>query len=178
LERIFNIALALLILIVVAFIFTFIVYAVFWLIGKLLRRILSIPRIQSLLARTQQRLHEWMQKNSERIEVLWEYLSEVLIQPLLLAFIVTVLFNRIQDFIEYTAIHQDSSFWKLLEGDMNTSSLYSWFSVVFCLWLFYKSYKIVKDRNNRHQTNKKLDQIYDAIRGNDKCNSDHFDSIL
>jgi large-conductance mechanosensitive channel len=175
-ERIAATALVLLVLVASAIIIGFVLGTI---ISSLARLLLRIPPIRRLVSKTQQNVQTWTRRNIPTFVSLWEFVSEILVEPLLFAFVVLLLFNRIQALIDYTASHKGASFWQLLEADMNTSSLYPWFFLVFTAWMMYRAWKHRKETAERREVITKLDALIEMHGGYvGKNKSGHFDSVL
>ena len=91
---------------------------------------------------------------------LWDFFSDFILGPLLFAFVIFMLFSRIQAIINYTVANPTYSFWMALEVDMQLSPLlYISFYVVFILWIISKVTKSKKETSDKKQLNSALEKI-------------------
>jgi hypothetical protein len=98
--------------------------------------------------------------NTER----WEFLFDILVDPLFFAFAVSVLFTRLQAIINFTAANPTYSFWTALwvDVDMN-AAWYIGFLIVFGVWAILKALKHRRDRDAEERLNNTLDGLKTAI---------------
>ena len=91
-----------------------------------------------------------MQTTPQRESKIWAYLSMVWFEPILFAFVIFVLFERIKDFMDYSLLHPEDNFLKLLDTDIK---MHQEFYVVFLVVLFI--WGIGKSIQYRDQLNEK-----------------------
>jgi hypothetical protein len=94
----------------------------------------------------------------------WEFLFDILVDPLFFAFAVSVLFTRLQAIISFTHANPMYSFWTALwvDVDMNTG-WYIGFLVVFGVWAILKALKHRRDRDAEERLYNILDGLKTAM---------------
>jgi lipopolysaccharide export LptBFGC system permease protein LptF len=103
-------------------------------------------------------------KEQERAEFL-QFLLEIIVEPLLFAFVVLMLFSRIQAIINLTSANPTYSFWLVLEADVIMNlGLYIGFLVVFVVWVALKGFKHRREVAEQKQLNSTLSDLQKAIK--------------
>lgn len=97
---------------------------------------------------------------NERLSRLWDFFSDIILEPFLFAFVVFMLFSRLQAIISYIVENPTYSFWKVLEVDVQLNpSLCIGFISVFTLWMTSKGVKYQKERSDKKQLSNTLEEI-------------------
>ena len=96
----------------------------------------------------------------ENLSSLWEMFSTLILDPLLFAFVVYILFERIRSIIEFTSANPQYSFYQAINRDMEMNLLpYIAFFVVLFLWWIAKSIQHRNEVRNNKAILGKLDNI-------------------
>lgn len=184
-------AISVLFLVLLAVLYVGILTVLAWLLGKFLRWLLRQPMVNRQVSRMQRKLREWWMRYKAEVIQIWEFASEVLIDPLFFGYIIFALFNRIEFIIGYTKIYPQYSFWQILNLDMeNDMNFYAWFLVIFFLWTAGKAWKHRQEvRRDRKIENvlvaiaKKLgidESEYSGLSSKEETQNkgEHFDAVL
>ena len=152
----------------------------FWIVfkvGTILYKWLSKRKFVLLLC---QKYQEWWNKNKASIISLWEFTSEMLIDPMFYGYALYTLVRRLQSIAEYTKTYPQYSFTQLLNLDMETDmQYYIVFFVIFVLWMFWKSWKHRQEKSFQKNLNDKLDKLINMMEKKDnESKSEHFNSVL
>jgi len=98
--------------------------------------------------------------NTER----WEFLFDILVDPLFFAFAVSVLFTRLQAIISFTSAYPEYSFWAALWVDIDMNATwYFIFLAIFGIWGILKALKHRREREAEERLNNTLDGLTKAI---------------
>ena len=80
-----------------------------------------------------------------------------------------VLVNRIESISQYTKQNPQHTFYQILEYDMNTDiEFYLIFFIIFTLWMFYKTGKLVQEKRNYKTIIKSLENIEGKLGQNEQ----------
>lgn len=94
----------------------------------------------------------------------WEFLFDILVDPLFFAFAVSVLFTRLQAIISFTAANPTYSFWAALGVDVDMNpAWYIGFLVVFGIWAILKALKHRRERDAEERLDNTLNSLKTAI---------------
>lgn len=100
----------------------------------------------------------------ERITSIWEYFSIVWFEPILFAFVIFVLFERIKDFMDYSTLHPGYCFLKLLNTDIKMhQEFYVVFLVIFFIWLIGKSIQYKNQLEERRASREEREALRHTI---------------
>jgi len=98
--------------------------------------------------------------NTER----WEFLFDILVDPLFFAFAISVLFTRLQAIISFTTANPTYSFWTALGVDVDMNpAWYIGFLAVFGVWAILKALKHRRERDAEERLNNTLNSLTKAI---------------
>ena len=159
---------AILILIVVGVIWVAFLYILLFIISKTLyplaKWILKQESVQRLLFKTRQLIDRFWERYKYQFIGLWEFTSEVLIDPIFLGFVIFTLDNRLQSLINYTQTNPQYNFWDLLNADMNKdTTFYFWFIAIFTIWVMGKTWKHNQDVKRDNKIIKTLNRIDEQL---------------
>lgn len=163
-----------------------------WVIGAIfgyaIRWLLKRKQVQGLVLAVQEGSRQWWNRHQVEAEGLFEFFWEIFIDPLFFAYVVFVLFNRFASITDYTQAHPESSFWQMLNLDMERDvNLYMWFLVIFSIWMMGKAWAHSQQTRERRTMTKALYAIAKKLgveEGEYKTTpkegkgEDHFDSVL
>jgi len=92
----------------------------------------------------------------QQLEALWDCFVDVILDPLLFAFGIFILFARIQNIIDYLTTNPPYSFWTLLEIDIRMNpGIYIGFFAVYLLWAISKAIRYRREKSE----SKKWDNV-------------------
>lgn len=99
---------------------------------------------------------------------LLEYFTIIFIEPILFAFVLFLLFERLKTVMDYTSTYPEYSFLQLINADIKMNEwFYVAFVIVFALWALSKAIKyrdeLIKYREERCEK-KQLIESLEAIR--------------
>lgn len=172
-----------------------VIFAIATWFGKwLLRR----KVVEMLISYIQRKSQEWWIKNREQVILLWEFVSEILINPLFYGYTLYVLVNRLESIDNYTKDYPQYNFWQLLDLDMRTDmDFYIVFIIIFTLWMLGRVWKHRQELQRQKSIEKNLGEISDELRDmntklgdlptnvrrklekeDDEPKSEHFKSVL
>lgn len=171
-----RILIEILILIGIAVIWSGFLFAFIWIISKTL-----YPLIQWLLKRewverqifnTSQRIQEWWGRHKSYIIGLWEFTTEILIDPIFFGFVLVLLSSRLESIINYTKTNPQN-FWTVLNYDMNNDfTFYIWFIVIFTIWEIGKAWKHRQEARRDKDIINSLDRINERLGSEPRNNRD------
>lgn len=143
----YTVATAVLLLIGVALVYAGILFAIFWIVGKIVNFVLNIETVQRLLNAIMRWSESWWKLYKMRLQNLWEFMFEIIIEPFFFAYIIFVLFNKISSFSNYTKLHLGTNILDMFNQDMiSDKSFYLFFMAIFFLWMVGKAW------NHRRQS--------------------------
>jgi len=142
-----------------------------WIISTVLVFIIRwLPKqkqVQRLVMLIRQSWLSWWNRHRADAERLWEVLWEIFIDPLLFAFVVFALFNRITSITDYTAAHPGTNFWTQINLDMESNmSFYMFFLFVFTIWMMGKAWVRLRQETEQKTIRKALEantKVLEAI---------------
>ena len=130
--------------------------------GKLLLR---RKVVEMLISYIQRKSQEWWIKNREHFISLWEFVSEILINPLFYGYVLYVLVNRFESITNYTKDYPQYNFWELLDLDMRADmDFYMVLVIIFTLWMFGRAWKHRQERRREKFIEKNLGEISGEMR--------------
>ena len=159
----------------------------FWVIfkvGTILYKWLSKRKFVLLL---RQKYQEWWNKKKTPVISLWEFTSEMLIDPIFYGYALYTLVRRLQSIAGYTETYPQYSFMDLLNLDMEADmQYYIVFLMIFVLWMLWRTRKHNSEMRFRKDMvtklgdmNVKLDKLTNIMeKEDDETKSEHFDSVL
>ena len=126
----------------------------------LVKWILKHKWAERQVSKAREQLQRWWVLNKPVLIHFWEFVSEILIDPLFFGYVVFVLFNRLESLIAYTKANPKYSFWQILNLDMeNDMNLYAWFILIFFVWMVGKGWAHRQQVRNQRQIAKILEAI-------------------
>ena len=114
----------------------------------------------------------------QNIEALWDSFVGAILEPLLFAFGLFILFARIQNIIDYITSNPVYSFWAVLETDMHLNpEIYIGFAAVYILWVISKGIKYRREKSDSKRLVDTLEGINTIISDLQKAIKDLPDKI-
>jgi hypothetical protein len=149
-SSLYTVATAILALILVAVVYGFVLFFIFWIFWKIINYILCIKSVQILVSAIEKWVESWWKHYKIQLENIWEFISELIIEPLFFAYTIFVLFNKISSFTDYTKINPETNFLQMLNQDMNQDmNFYLFFMAIFFLWMLGKAWKHRKEESDQ-----------------------------
>jgi len=98
--------------------------------------------------------------SKQKFEAFCDSLSVFIVDPLLLAFVISMVFIRIQIIIDVTTQLQTYPLWVVLWSDITTHlSIYIGFLVVYALWAVLRRLRYRSEMADKKQLNHTLEEI-------------------
>jgi hypothetical protein len=146
-------------------------------VGTILYKWLSKRKFVLLL---RQKYQKWWNKNKVLVISLWEFVSEVVIDPVFYGYVLFTLVQRLQSIADYSKTYPQYKFMQLLNLDMNTDTkYYIVLLIIFSLWMFWRAWKHRQEKRFQKNINDKLDKLVNMMEKKDgEPKSEHFDSVL
>jgi len=114
--------------------------------------------------RVYKKCQEWVAANKNRIIFLWEYLSEIYIDPIFYILGLYFVTTRLDVVIANIKLYPEFTFLQLLEYDMEINmSYYIAFLVLFFLWILWRSWNYKNKKQNRELLTESLQSINDKL---------------
>jgi len=159
---------AVFILIVFAIAFAAVSYAVLWLIFTcaryLGRWLLKHKVVSDFISSVRQQIHLGQTKYQRDIISLWEFFSEIIVDPLFYVYALYSLVNRFESFNAYAETYPQYNFWELLNLDMEADmNFYLIFMIIFFAWIMWKSWRRQQEVRYQKELAKRFDSIEKAL---------------
>jgi len=130
---------------------------------RFIKWLLSHKTVANLFERIRQKIRMWYGKYEKRFVSLWDFLSQIYIDPLFYGYALYSLVTRIQSLGDYAKTHPQYSLWQLLDLDTrNDMSFYIVFTIIFILWMAWKSWKYGEEVRYKKALLNKLESIEKA----------------
>jgi hypothetical protein len=101
--------------------------------------------------------------------VIFKYIAFVydsLYEPLFLGFTLYVVFNRLQNIVNYFNAHPHSKWWEVFSNEMNTNPiLYTLFFILLVGWVLLKAIHTLREKQRDDAILKELKDIKKLIKG-------------
>jgi hypothetical protein len=96
----------------------------------------------------------------QKFEAFCDFSCDIIVDPLLLAFVIFMVFTRIQTVIDVTTEIPKYPLWVVLKFDIQTHlSIYISFVVVYGLWAVLKRIRYRREMSEKKQLNHTLEKI-------------------
>jgi len=136
-------------------------------LGYAIRWLRKQKQVQRLAEVVKQGGQSWWSRHEAESKNLFEFLWEMLIDPLFFAFVVFVLFNRITSIEDYVAAHPGTNFWSQFNLDMERNvNFYMLFLVIFTVWMMGKAWTHRRQETEQRTIRKALEantKVLEAI---------------
>jgi flagellar biosynthesis protein FlhB len=104
-------------------------------------------------------------KTTTYLQGIWDFFTDVILEPFLFAFAVFWIFSHIQTIIDFTTANPSYSFWTRLWIDMHINSIfYIVFIVILFIWVFAKGLKYKKEKRNEDQEKIYREQLQQTLK--------------
>jgi hypothetical protein len=149
-----------LVLFIMASIFTAIGYSILWGLLQIYKWLFRQSWFSKRIIQIKNAVRKWWKKYLPDFTSLWEFFHEVLADPLFYGYALVVVVDRLQSISEYTKQYPQYTFFQLLDKDMNTDTIfYFTFYIIFMLWMLGKIWKHTQDVKNNRIITKSLKNI-------------------
>jgi len=140
--------------------YTGLVVAVFTVFGWSIKWLIKQPKVDKQLRRLNGWYQTWWTRNKAETTNMWEFLLQILIDPLFFAYAVYALFNRLGAISTAVAQNPQYKFWQLLDQEMESDpNFYAWFLLIFVVWVVGKSWRYQQQRATQRNITKSLNNI-------------------
>lgn len=152
-------------LVILTGVFTGVLFgAIFLVIKKILQLLwewlLNFHRFARLVSSIKQNIYQWWKRNLPNFGWLFEWLSEIIIEPFLFGYAIFALFNKFQSFTQFVSEHPDASFWQMFNLDARRDvNFYLFLYIVMFVWMFGKALKHRRENRNQKNIEDKLETI-------------------
>jgi hypothetical protein len=137
-----------------------IVYVPLFAIFKFIEFVSRQEFMQKFVNKLRTMIGEWWNKHKTPFMSIFEFVSEILIDPIFYGYAVAALYQRIQSVADYTENNIQYSFWELWDLDIQTdATFYTIFFIIFIIWVICRTWQSKQKALENKAVNDKLDLL-------------------